>query len=68
MDLELLLGARHIYGLGVYLANYDARARSRLLESMGYGQAHRLDRVNALKPANRFDFRSLTLKALEQTD
>ena len=49
MDLELLLGARHIYGLGVYLANYYARARSMLLESMGYGQAHRSDRVNALK-------------------
>jgi len=27
-----------------------------------------LDQINALKPANLFDFRSLTLKASEQTD
>ena len=44
----------------VYLANHDARAA---LTLSGMWRVHRLDQINALKPANLLDFRSLTLRA-----
>ena len=54
--------------LRVYLANHDVRARQTRNESINLGRVHRLDQINALKPANLFDSKSLTLKAAEQAD
>ena len=48
-----------MYESPVYLANRDAR---RDVNLSGMWRVHRLDQINALKRANLFEFKSLTLK------
>jgi hypothetical protein len=52
----------------VYLANHDARAALSLSDDTSYGRVHRLDQINALKPANPLDFKSLKLRTAVQAD
>jgi len=50
-----------VSGIPVYLANHDARARVTHRESGTYRGVHRLDQINAKKPAKLLDSKSLTL-------
>jgi hypothetical protein len=50
-----------VSGNPVYLANHDARVRVSGLKSASYKRVHRLDQINAKKPAKLLDSKSLTL-------